>query len=180
MRRRDRAESEDLERARAYCYNALVRTSVRPLNYIRKEPMLTENVYAAPEAPLAEQDIHVPDEILKKIKAGWVAALISAAMTLAVTLIAMAGTDIAGFSAWQLIDVGLILGLAFGIYKKSRTCAVIMLLYFAAGKIMAVMESGKPTGIVMGLVFTIFFWKAVAGTFAYHAFKKEAASAAQG
>src|SRR3546814_16318433 len=46
----------------------------------------------------------------------------------------MSGTEMLGFSAWELFDVALILGLAFGIYKKSRTCAVLMLAYFIVAK----------------------------------------------
>src|SRR3546814_772864 len=99
--------------------------------------MATENPYSAPVARVSDPEttkIEVPDEILKKIKLGWVAALFSAGVTLAVTLLAMSGTEMLGFSAWELFDVALILGLAFGIYKKSRTCAVLMLAYFIVAK----------------------------------------------
>ncbi|MGH8025172.1 MAG: hypothetical protein ACREO0_00450 [Pseudoxanthomonas sp.] len=133
--------------------------------------MATENPYSAPTAVIGDPVLEVPDDILKKIKHGWVAALFSAGITLLVTLIAMSGTDILGFSAWELIDVALILGLAFGIYKKSRTCAVFMLVYFIISKIVLMAESGQPTGIPMALVFGYFFWQGVSGTFAYHKFK---------
>ena len=134
--------------------------------------MATENPYVAPTAPVSEPAIEVPDEILKKIKHGWIAALFSAGVTLVVTIIAMSGTEILGFSAWELFDVALILGLAFGIYKKNRTCAVVMLVYFIASKIFIIAETGKPTGIPMALVFAYFFWQGVSGTFAYHRLKK--------
>jgi hypothetical protein len=136
--------------------------------------MSTENVYAAPVASLAEPEFTVPEDILKKIKAGWVAACISGVMTLVITGIAMSRTEASDFSAWNLIDVALIFGLAFGIFKKSRACAVIMLVYFVGGKIGAIAATGKFDGIVMGVIFAIFYWQAVVGTFAYHTHKKAA------
>jgi hypothetical protein len=143
---------------------------------MRKAIMANDNPYAVSAASSMQVSapvFAVPDEILKKIKNGWVAALISAVMTLGVTLIAMSGTAVLGFSAWELIDVALILGLAFGIYKKSRTSAVIMLVYFVASKILIMVESGKPTGLLMGMVFVYFYWQGVVGTFAYHTLKKD-------
>src|SRR3546814_15173485 len=70
--------------------------------------MATENPYSAPVARVSDPEttkIEVPDEILKKIKLGWVAALFSAGVTLAVTLLTMSGTEMLGFSAWELFDV---------------------------------------------------------------------------
>jgi serine/threonine-protein kinase len=133
--------------------------------------MTTENPYSAPTSPIMDRIPEIPDDILKKIKQAWVAALFSAGITLIVTLIAMSGTEVLGFSAWELIDVALVLGLAFGIYKKSRTCAVLMLIYFIISKIIIMAETGKPTGIPMALVFGYFFWQGVSGTFAYHKLK---------
>lgn len=134
--------------------------------------MAVENPYAAPAASVANPMLEVPENIRKKIKQGWVAALVSAGITLVVTLIAMTGTEIMGFSAWELIDVGLILGLAFGIYKKSRTCAVLMLVYFIIAKIIIIADTGKASGLPMAVVFAYFFWQGIAGTFAYHRYAK--------
>jgi hypothetical protein len=80
----------------------------------------------------------------------------------------MAGTEMLGFSAWQLVDVGLIFGLAFGIYKRSRACAVVMLTYFVISKIILMAEAGKPSGVVLSIIFTYYFWQGVSGTFACH------------
>lgn len=136
--------------------------------------MSSENPYAAPQTMAVDPATSVPEAVRKKIRNGWIAALVSAGATLVVTLIAMSGTAILGFSAWELFDVALVLGLAFGICKKSRTCAVLMLLYFIASKILIIVETGKPTGMLMALVFGYFFWQAVAGTFAYHKINKPA------
>ena len=110
----------------------------------------------------------VPEEVLKKIRNAWVAAIVSAVITLLITLIAMSGTEVMGFSAWQMMDVALVLGLAFGIYKKSRTCAVLTFVYFIASKIMLMAESGAPNGIFLAIVFGYLYWQGVSGTFSYH------------
>jgi len=133
-----------------------------------KDNMAVDNPYAAPAAIAADPVIEVPEDILKKIKNGYIAGLVSAAMTLVVTLIAMSGTAMLGFSAWQLIDVALILGLTFGMYKKSRACAAIMLIYFITSKVLIMMDTGKANGVVMGLLFAYFYGQCVMGTFAYH------------
>jgi serine/threonine-protein kinase len=130
------------------------------------------NPYSAPVTTSGIQARDVPEEILKKIKHAWVAAVISGCITLVVTLVAMSGTDILGFSAWELIDVALIFGLALGIYKKSRACAVIMFVYFIASKILIMMQTGRPTGVPLALVFAYYFWQGIAGTFAYHKLDK--------
>lgn len=133
--------------------------------------MATENPYSAPTAHVADVTPEIPADIRGKIKSAWVAAAISGSITLIVTLIAMSGTEILGFSAWELIDVALVFGLAFGIYKKSRACAVVMLIYFTISKIVVMVESGKPSGVLLSVIFIYYFWQGVSGTFAYHKLK---------
>jgi hypothetical protein len=128
--------------------------------------MTTENPYAAPK--MRNPDWAVPAEVLDKIRLGWAAALFSAGMTLVVTIAAMTGTESEIFSAWSLLDVAMILGLAFGIYKKSRVCAVLMLVYFVASKVFIVSQTGSFSSIPVGLIFTYLYLQAVLGTFTYH------------
>ena len=132
--------------------------------------MALENVYAAPDASLSPSEIIVPAEILKNIKGGWLAGIFSAAMTAVVTAVAMSGTKIGDFSAWNLVDVLLILALAFGIYKKSRICANTMLVYFFVGKIIQFTSTGQVQGLLMGVIFLVLYWRAAAATFAYHTY----------
>ena len=110
----------------------------------------------------------VPEVILKKIRNAWVAGLLAACVTLVFSLLAVFGTSIAGFSAWEFIVVALAVGLTFGIYRKSRVCAVAMLVYFIIAKIILISETGNVSGIVIALVFLYFFVQGVQGTFAYH------------
>jgi serine/threonine-protein kinase len=143
-------------------------------------PAVSVNPYAPPKAavgvPEAAPADSVPLEILKKIKHAWVAGLVSGAITLLVTLLAVSGFKVLGFDAWEFLDVALILGLTYGIYRKSRVCALLMFLYFLASKILMFVQSGKPNGIVMGIIFLYYFGQGVAGTFAYHKHVRRAGS----
>jgi len=130
--------------------------------------MNSTNPYTAPSAVVTDATVEVPADILKKVRSAWLAACVSGVLTLAFTLVAMSGTQLLGLDAWSLVDVALIFGMAFGIYKKSRTCAVIMLGYFVISKIIFMVETGKSTGLLMALIFGYYFWQGVQGTFAYH------------
>jgi hypothetical protein len=134
---------------------------------------MNDNPYVAPSSnvDLASAAPAVPDAVLKKIKNAWVAAVISGSITLIFTLVAMAGTSIMGLGAANLVDVVFIYGLAFGIYRKSRTCAVVMLVYFVGSKILQMEQTGAPSGIFLAVIFAYYFAMGIAGTFQYHKLK---------
>ncbi len=136
--------------------------------------MLT-NPYSPPVADvdLEPNKIEVPVEILKRIRNAWVTGIISGSITLIFTLIAMNGDQLMGFSVWNLSDVALIFGLTFGIYKKSRTCAVVMLAYFLISKIIIISQTGSFNGSLLAIVFIYYYVYGVIGTFAYHKHLKE-------
>lgn len=132
---------------------------------------MSSNPYLAPEAPLddARPTMQVPDAILKKIRNGWIAGLVSGVLTLVVTLLAMSGQKILFFNAWSLVDVALIFGLSFGIYRKSRVCAILMLVYFVGSKIFIYAQAGfSGGGLIMPIIFCYCFFLGVQGTFLYH------------
>lgn len=105
------------------------------------------------------------------IKRAWIAAVVSATWTLAVTLVAVLSGDKRTFSglfdAWTLIDVAITYALAFGIYRKSRICAVLMLAMFILGQVVARLEVWDLSGILVPLIFVYLFAQGVRGTFVY-------------
>lgn len=124
------------------------------------------------EARPAERQI--PETIAAPIRHGWIAACVSCAMALLATLLSLRQSgDKTAFSAFNLIDVGLIALLAFGIRRRSRSAATFMLAYFVLSKVLIMQQTGQPTGIVFGLVFAIFYFRAMTATFRYHRFVKE-------
>ncbi len=105
----------------------------------------------------------------KMIRAAFWAAIVSGVLTAIISLIAAGGTPIAGFSAWNLFDAIFIFGMAYGISKRSRTCAVLMLAYWIANLVIGFIENpGFSGSIPMSLLFAVFYTEGVIGTFTYH------------
>src|SRR4051812_6474798 len=79
------------------------------------------------------------DAALTKIRSAAGAAVIVAGVTLFVVVLGLAGVTTfssLGLDIWALVDVVLVAGLAYGIYRKSRICAVVMFVYFVGSKIL--------------------------------------------
>jgi hypothetical protein len=62
-------------------------------------------------------------------------------------------------------------GLSFGIYKKSRVAAVIMLVYFAFNQAWIIIEIKRFPGLI-SWIFLILFLRGVQGTFTYQKLSK--------
>ncbi len=75
----------------------------------------------------------------KEIKIAWIAGCIVAGATALAGLLGVLGR-------WYIVDVIISLALAFGTYRRSRTCAVAMFLYFIANRVVAVAHLHKPPG----------------------------------
>jgi len=119
-----------------------------------------------PQAAVTDEDTEGPD---KAIKQAWAAGIASGVITLLVVIAAMSGFQFMDFSVWNLLDVGLIFLLSFGVYKKSRTAALFLLIYFIGSKILIFSEGGKLAGLGGAIIFGWFFLQGVRGTFAYKA-----------
>lgn len=136
-----------------------------------------------PTAEPFPNDFHKQDsryvDAMKKIKAGWITGVVLGVLTfLIVTVVVWAGVDFLGIGAFMYIDVLIIFGLAFGIFFKSRTCAVLMVIYYIVSKLLMIAEMGAPkniAGLALPIAITIIYIQAVVGTFKYHELKAEAA-----
>ncbi len=73
-------------------------------------------------------------------------------------------------SVWNLWDVGIGVGLAYGVFKKSRICAVLLLTYYVVDQLY-IFSTGqfKIASIVWAVVFIWLLASAIKGTFRYHA-----------
>ena len=124
---------------------------------------------------------------LDHIKKGWVAGLISGGITLIIwSLAALDAPALANqldLDVWSFVNVILIFGLAYGVYCKSRTCAVIMFLKFFAAAVynykLVTVDVGSFVGFSVAiLIFGYFFGQAVRGTFVYHSLVQRKSPAA--
>jgi serine/threonine-protein kinase len=137
---------------------------------------MSTNPYQPPAAnvDLVEPPLEVPEEIAKKIKSAWIAGLVSVALTLIFVVISLAGTSVMGIDAWALLDAAVVAGLAFGVFRKSRTCAILLLAFFLLNKIVMWVDAGSAAGLPMTLVFLWFYFQGIVGTFQFHHWKRTA------
>jgi len=116
-------------------------------------------------------------EAIKATRNGAIAALISAALTIIIVLIAINSDAEGKLALWNdpsnFLDVFLILACAYGMYRKSRTASVLIFFYYIAAKIVIAIETQTYSGFGVALVFLYFYGKAIQGSFVYHKLEKE-------
>ena len=104
----------------------------------------------------------------KAIKDAWLAGLISILVTITLTLVYASGAGFAHVALWNWVDIILLAGLSYGIYRKSSLAASLMLVYYLGSKIILWADERAFIGLPMALIFAYFFWRGVQGTRAYH------------
>jgi hypothetical protein len=114
-----------------------------------------------------------PETCLAAIKNGWIAGLVSIALTLLVVTIGMlSNSDDSRLSYFadpmMFIDIGLMIVMVFFIYKKSRVAATCMFLYFVLSKYIQWTDLGDVQGLPMALIFMFFYFNAMRGTYRWH------------
>jgi hypothetical protein len=127
------------------------------------------NPYQPPTAAVSDPpDQSVPDSILRDIRNGWIAAVVSGSVTLVYVVVAIYGVKVYGITAWELVDVGLVFALAYGIYRRSRVCAVLLIVYFVYAKAYLLLEGAPASSLVIGAIFLYFYVRAALAAFRYH------------
>jgi hypothetical protein len=111
------------------------------------------------------------DEKLTRIfiTCGWVAAVIAGFLT---TFCVMTGC----LNKYYIVDMALLFGLAYGVYRRSRTCAVLLLAYAIASQAMFFSRGRQPSAIALVSAGTFFtaYALGVIGTFVSDAHAKAA------
>ena len=124
------------------------------------------------------------EKALAAIKAAGICGVISTAITLVATLVALSKGNYSlsgvSISVLTFIDVILMAGLTLGIFLKNRPCALLMFLYFVVSKYIQWsaqirLSQVNIAGLVIGLIFLYYYFHGVRGTFAYQKLKKEEA-----
>jgi hypothetical protein len=101
-------------------------------------------------------------------------AMVLTAIQTAGSLLPMTGIGIGGF-----LDVSAFLALGYGVKRKSRVCALVLLSYFIIAKVIDVVIAlvknhrvGSLGGLAIVCLTGLLFLNGVRGTFAYHKFNK--------
>ncbi|ARC83431.1 putative membrane protein [Clostridium argentinense CDC 2741] len=115
------------------------------------------------------------EKALKCIKSAWRSAI---ALSLIKLISVIVLTKISNFGSSELILYALILiildlGLAFGVYKKSRVCAVILFVCFTLSQLY-MLSNGMSSivGFIISVAFATCFFQGIRGTIHYHKNKK--------
>lgn len=121
-------------------------------------------------------DISTVADAANATKQAAIAGAISGGLTLILAGFAMAngGSLLDGFiTSWTGLDAAVMLGLAYGVYLKSRASAVGLLAYYLLNQILLRAEMGWDAGLGMSVFFVFFFVQGVRGAFAYHRMTSE-------
>jgi len=115
------------------------------------------------------------EKALKCIKSAWRSAI---ALSLIKLISVIVLTKISNFGSSELIVYALILiildlGLAFGVYKKSRICAVILFVCFTLNQLYMLSNGmSNIVGFIISVAFATCFFQGIRGTIHYHKNKK--------
>ncbi len=109
----------------------------------------------------------------RRIKNSYVGGAIVGTVTLLFTVAAISsGSNTLGLDAWALLDVGLIYGLTYGVYKKSRVCAGLLFGWAVVGGIIMLVDTQMGSvylgRIVGSVLFGYHFFRGFQGTITYH------------
>lgn len=113
----------------------------------------------------------------KAIKDATIVGIITIIVTLILTLIYASGAGLAHIDLWNIIDLLVLSGLTFGIYRKNRLCALAMPIYYLSVKTVLWVNEEAFIGVPLALIFTYFFWRGVQGAWAYHKLTQNPATA---
>lgn len=122
---------------------------------------------APPLSPLAAETAYGMDraKAQKAIKTAWITAVVSGILTTIVAAFALSGVPELSTYEYALIDAGLIFGLAFGVFRKSRIAASMLVAYWIFNLVSTMRLSG---GLLLRAVILGVFVEGVRGTFAHH------------
>jgi hypothetical protein len=103
----------------------------------------------------------------RHIARAWVAACISAGLTLIIGLLALTGVYAApGFDAWILLDAAILGGLAFGVARRSRVCALILVVYGVLNEVYMALNGQSFS--IFRLIFIYFYIRGAIAMFRDH------------
>jgi uncharacterized membrane protein len=115
----------------------------------------------------------------RMVACGWIAAVVNAALTMVVLAIILSRQQARSMLPFlSLVDVGLLLTLAYGIYRRSRVCAIAALVYFLVSTAFLFGEGAGTAPAFMGrtLFLAVLYVLGVIGTFVHHARRRPAAA----
>jgi serine/threonine-protein kinase len=118
----------------------------------------------SPDAP--PQQVARLAKAERMIDLGWSVASLWGVLRIVAALWLLRGSG--GYEAAWFIDPALILLLAYGLYRRSRVCAALLLVYVVVELWLAFHAAGRPTGLGVALLLEVSFLTGLRGTLLYH------------
>ncbi len=113
--------------------------------------------------------VDLPSAIAASNKGVWAAGCVAVLTGLIALASILLPEKLAGLTLWSMLDAVVFGGIAIGIYRRSRICAVAALVLFILEKILQLAESGLGIlGIGIAGFFIVLFLIGIKGTFAFH------------
>ncbi len=108
-----------------------------------------------------------PAQITRSIRLGWGGAALSATATLLFTFIISSVAD-TPLIVWAVSSAVVTAALGFGVYRRSRSAAVTLLVLFLISRIWYYLQTGSLGSPLLSIIFLYCFIEGVRGTFAHH------------
>jgi serine/threonine-protein kinase len=101
-------------------------------------------------------------------------AVACAVLTAGISGVAALGVEVLpGASPWGLVDAAFCAAMAFGIFRGSRACAALMLVYWLTAKALEAANGDvPPPAIGAGVAAAYYYVNALRGTFRLRAFER--------
>ena len=111
----------------------------------------------------------------RAITTAWQAAVVIGVVTAIVSVGGWLGADLSG-----LLDALLVLGLAFGVYRRSRVASSLLVAYFLASSAFVIASSGRVALLVIRLFIALALVRGCIVTFRFHELQRAVREQAQG
>ena len=165
----ERVEKIELEIKKREEYQNIIKTSVT--NSKPSNPFVHN--YKKRKGFWASQRITDIKSAESAIKKGWIAGLSFGFYLLLLTVLAITGNTFIpnnGFTFTSFIDVFLVIGLSYGIFRKNRACAILLMAYVYLPHLIALFQSEKSNFSLLEIGLLYFLSLAVLGTINYYKF----------
>lgn len=113
----------------------------------------------------------------KKIRRGWIAGIIAGGFYLLLTILSLNTPADSGlreyFNEWNFIDITILFGLSYGVFRKNKIAAILLLLFSIVPKVIAFFATGDLKALTGGAIFIYFFVEALRGILDYESITKK-------
>ena len=112
----------------------------------------------------------------KKIRRGWIAGIVAGGFSLLLTIASLNTPADSGmreyFNEWTFIDITIVFGLSYGVFRKNKISAILLLVFSIVPKIIAFFTTGDLKALSGGAIFIYFFVEALRGILDYESTTK--------